>query len=125
VKLYLHLPNTPSWRRAELRKAEGQLYLHVFILLLNSTSKQETLSLHTRSIIFRRGAVYWSIDALTEWRAMKQRWHWVSAQVNLPWQKYTYTGFKYRLHISVATVAVLHDDGYSFEFSMALSAAKP
>jgi len=28
VELYLHFPNTPSWRGARLRKAQGQLYLY-------------------------------------------------------------------------------------------------
>jgi len=27
VELYLHFPNTPSWRGAQLKKAQGQLYL--------------------------------------------------------------------------------------------------
>jgi hypothetical protein len=29
VELYLHSPNTPSWRGAELGGAQGQLYLYL------------------------------------------------------------------------------------------------
>jgi hypothetical protein len=29
VKLYLHSPNTPSWRGTQLKKAQGQLYLYL------------------------------------------------------------------------------------------------
>jgi hypothetical protein len=29
VQLYLHTPNTPSWRGAQLGEAQGQLYLYV------------------------------------------------------------------------------------------------
>jgi hypothetical protein len=29
VELYLHSPNAPSWRGAQLKKAQGQLYLHL------------------------------------------------------------------------------------------------
>jgi hypothetical protein len=32
VKLYLHSPTTPSWRGAQLRKAQGQLYLYLLPL---------------------------------------------------------------------------------------------
>jgi hypothetical protein len=30
VELYLHSPNTPSWRGAQLRGAQGQLFLLLF-----------------------------------------------------------------------------------------------
>jgi hypothetical protein len=30
VELYLHSPNTPSWRGAQLKKAQAQLYLFTF-----------------------------------------------------------------------------------------------
>jgi hypothetical protein len=30
VELYLHSPNTPSWRDAQLGGAQGQLYLHLY-----------------------------------------------------------------------------------------------
>jgi len=30
VKLYLHYPNTPSWRGAQLKKAQGQLHLFTY-----------------------------------------------------------------------------------------------
>jgi hypothetical protein len=30
VELYLHSPNTPSWRGAQLGGAQGQLYLYRF-----------------------------------------------------------------------------------------------
>jgi hypothetical protein len=29
VELYLHSPNTPSWRGAQLKEAQGQLHLHI------------------------------------------------------------------------------------------------
>jgi hypothetical protein len=29
VELYLYSPSTPSWRGAQLKKAEGQLYLYL------------------------------------------------------------------------------------------------
>jgi hypothetical protein len=29
VELYLHSPNTPSWHGAQLKKAQGQLYLYL------------------------------------------------------------------------------------------------
>jgi hypothetical protein len=29
VELYLHSPNTPSWRGAQLKEAQGQLYLFI------------------------------------------------------------------------------------------------
>jgi hypothetical protein len=29
------LPNTPSWRGAQLKKAQGQLYLHQYLLYIN------------------------------------------------------------------------------------------
>jgi hypothetical protein len=31
VELYLHSPNTPSWRGAQLKKAQGQLYLYLHL----------------------------------------------------------------------------------------------
>jgi hypothetical protein len=31
VELYLHSPNTPSWRGAQLKKAQGQLYLYLYL----------------------------------------------------------------------------------------------
>jgi hypothetical protein len=33
VELYLHSPNTPSWRGAQLEGAQGQLYLYLIINL--------------------------------------------------------------------------------------------
>jgi hypothetical protein len=30
VELYLHSPNTPSWRGAQLGGAQGQLYLYLY-----------------------------------------------------------------------------------------------
>jgi hypothetical protein len=30
VELYLYSPNTPSWRGAQLKKAQGQLYLYLY-----------------------------------------------------------------------------------------------
>jgi hypothetical protein len=30
VELYLHFPNTPSWRGAQLGGAQGQLYLYLY-----------------------------------------------------------------------------------------------
>jgi hypothetical protein len=36
VELYLHCSNTPSWRGARLKKAQGQLYLYLY-WKLNST----------------------------------------------------------------------------------------
>jgi hypothetical protein len=33
VGLYLHFPNTPSWRCAQLKKAQGQLYLYLHLHL--------------------------------------------------------------------------------------------
>jgi hypothetical protein len=33
VELYLHSPNTPSWRGAQLKEAQGQLYLLPFTFL--------------------------------------------------------------------------------------------
>jgi hypothetical protein len=32
VELYLHSPNTPSWRGDQLKKAQGQLYLYLNFL---------------------------------------------------------------------------------------------
>jgi hypothetical protein len=29
IELYLHSPNTPSWRGAQLGRAQGQLYLYI------------------------------------------------------------------------------------------------
>jgi hypothetical protein len=34
VELYLHSPNTPSWRGAQFKKAQGQLYIYVYISLI-------------------------------------------------------------------------------------------
>jgi len=34
VELYLHSPNTPSWRGTQLGGAQGQLYLYLCILHL-------------------------------------------------------------------------------------------
>jgi hypothetical protein len=31
VELYLHSPNTSSWRSAQLKKAQGQLYLYLYL----------------------------------------------------------------------------------------------
>jgi hypothetical protein len=31
VELYLHSPNTPSWRGAKLGEAQGQLYLYLYV----------------------------------------------------------------------------------------------
>jgi hypothetical protein len=33
VELYLHSPNTPSWRGAQLGGAEGQLYLYLYLII--------------------------------------------------------------------------------------------
>jgi hypothetical protein len=33
VEIYLHSPNTPSWRGARLKKAQGQLYLYLYLRL--------------------------------------------------------------------------------------------
>jgi hypothetical protein len=33
VELYLHSPNTPSWRGAQLGGAQGQLYLYLYLLM--------------------------------------------------------------------------------------------
>jgi hypothetical protein len=30
VELYIHSYNTPSWRDAQLKKAQGQLYLYLY-----------------------------------------------------------------------------------------------
>jgi hypothetical protein len=40
VELYLYSPNTPSWRGAQLRGAQGQLYLLPLLLPLNETYKE-------------------------------------------------------------------------------------
>jgi hypothetical protein len=32
VELYLHSPNTPSWRGDQLKIAQGQLYLYLYLL---------------------------------------------------------------------------------------------
>jgi hypothetical protein len=40
VEIYLHFPNTPSWRGAQLKKkAQGELYL--YLLLREKTCKDE------------------------------------------------------------------------------------
>jgi hypothetical protein len=31
MEVYLYFPNTPSWRGAQLKAAQGQLYLFTFI----------------------------------------------------------------------------------------------
>jgi len=31
-ELYLHSPNTPSWRGAQLEGAQGQLYLYLILI---------------------------------------------------------------------------------------------
>jgi hypothetical protein len=31
VDLYLHSPNTPSWRGAQLKTGQGQLYLYLYL----------------------------------------------------------------------------------------------
>jgi hypothetical protein len=33
VELYLHSPNTPSWRSAQLGGAQGQFYLYIITVL--------------------------------------------------------------------------------------------
>jgi hypothetical protein len=33
VELYLHSPNTPSWRGAQLGGAQGQLYLYLTFII--------------------------------------------------------------------------------------------
>jgi hypothetical protein len=33
VELYLHSPNMPSWRGAQLKEAQGQLYLYLYLIL--------------------------------------------------------------------------------------------
>jgi hypothetical protein len=33
VELYLHSPNTPSWRGAQLGRAQGQLYLYLYLYI--------------------------------------------------------------------------------------------
>jgi hypothetical protein len=43
-ELYLHFPNTPSWRSAQLKKAQEQLYpvfISCFVFLDLSFSKQK------------------------------------------------------------------------------------
>jgi hypothetical protein len=34
VQLYLHSPDTPSWRGAQLKKAQGQLYLYLYLIII-------------------------------------------------------------------------------------------
>jgi hypothetical protein len=33
VELYIHTPNTPSWRGPQLKEAQGQLYLYLYFYL--------------------------------------------------------------------------------------------
>jgi len=33
VDVYLHYPNTPSWRGAQLKKAQGQLYFYLYVCM--------------------------------------------------------------------------------------------
>jgi hypothetical protein len=35
----LPLPNTPSWRDAQLKNAQGQIYLYLYLYLYLSTSR--------------------------------------------------------------------------------------
>jgi hypothetical protein len=37
VELYIHSPNTPSWRGAQLKEAQGQLYLYLYLYRDNFT----------------------------------------------------------------------------------------
>jgi hypothetical protein len=66
VELYLYSPNTPSWCGPQLKSAQGQLYLYLYVshklykqckqwkkkvysyLLLNSVSKNEMICYHNR-----------------------------------------------------------------------------
>jgi hypothetical protein len=41
MELYLHCPNTPSWRGAELKKAQGQLYLFIDVYRNNGRNLEE------------------------------------------------------------------------------------
>jgi hypothetical protein len=42
VELYLHSPNTPSWRGARLKKSQRQLYLYVYYLLSHASDSRVT-----------------------------------------------------------------------------------
>jgi hypothetical protein len=39
VELYFYSPNTPSWRGAQLKKAQGQLYLYLFVPVRKQMNK--------------------------------------------------------------------------------------
>jgi len=54
VGLYLYSPNTPSWRGAHLRKAQGQLYLYASKQVgLDIGTKETQVHLHFSSREYR------------------------------------------------------------------------
>jgi len=48
VALYLHSPNTPSWHDAQLKKAQEQLYLYLYVyqLYINPTFHENQIGLY-------------------------------------------------------------------------------
>jgi len=53
VELYVHSPNTPSWRGAQLKEAEGQLYLYQIKERCVNANEGMRNSLHTESLKVR------------------------------------------------------------------------
>jgi hypothetical protein len=52
VELYLHSPNTPSWRGAQLGAAQGQLYFYIYSLTIDQSEYEDlrTVTETTRRI---------------------------------------------------------------------------
>jgi len=44
MKLYLHSPNTSSWRGAQLKKTQEQLYLYITLHYISLHYTEATLS---------------------------------------------------------------------------------
>jgi hypothetical protein len=49
VELYLHFPNTPSWRGAQLGGAQGQLYLYLYVKGPMRLDRSKDMSAHVSS----------------------------------------------------------------------------
>jgi hypothetical protein len=63
VDLYLHYPNTPSLRGAQLKKAQGQLYLHLYNPEDDSKSNSKFVCFHER-LKFPLILMYYTLGAL-------------------------------------------------------------
>jgi hypothetical protein len=52
VELYLHTPNTPSWRGAVKKEAQGQLYLYFYITKISMSKMFTVLTLYSTFLAY-------------------------------------------------------------------------